>query len=87
MKYLVLLLLLIGCTQHKDVATSLDELNNSLKSLDFATKELNCTLSLDQHYLRYKRDRLSLPINHEVSMLLIDAEVYKCLKNKYRAED
>lgn len=87
MRYIALLLLIIGCTEHKDVANSLEELNNSLKSLDFSTKSLNCTMSLDREYLRYKMNRLSLPRNREVSMLLIDAEVYKCLKNKYRAED
>lgn len=86
MKYLVLLGLLIGCAESNPVSRldkSLEELNKSTKSLEFSTFSLRCLAELQTDYLRAERERLNLPKTRDAAMILIDAKIYECVKNRY----
>lgn len=83
MKYLALLVLLMGCADQSSLDKSLAQLEKSTDSLQFSIYSLQCLTSFDQDDLSKEFRSLNMPNDDKVKMLFIEAKLYQCINKKY----
>ena len=83
MKYFILFGLLLSCNKNPELDNSIKELEVSIKKLEFSTIGLECVSKLNTEELVVDMDRLSLPKTKEIAYILMDAKIYKCVKEAY----